>query len=115
MDDYTLILRQQPVPGESLNCDTCVRSTVDKRQSIKDKDGERADVWAPTLDIAEDWCIEIGGRSRLEGWPVDPEVVRLLHQPLPPRPADRGQRPPHHYVQRGPETLTGTRASGGRA
>jgi len=83
MDDYNLTVRQHPVPGASLNGDTCVRSTLDKRQSIKDENGHNADVWEPMLDIAKDWCLDIEGRNWHEGWPVNPEAVRLLHQPLP--------------------------------
>ncbi|KAB5569907.1 hypothetical protein GE09DRAFT_957716, partial [Coniochaeta sp. 2T2.1] len=83
MDDYNRTVRQQPVPGACLNGDTCVRSTLDKRQSIKDGNGHQIDVWEPMLDIAEDWRVDIEGRNWNEGWPVDPEAVRLLHQPLP--------------------------------
>ncbi|KAB5554734.1 hypothetical protein GE09DRAFT_1287224 [Coniochaeta sp. 2T2.1] len=83
MDDYSRTVRQHPVPGACLNGDTCVRSTLDKRQSIKDENGHQIDVWEPMLDIAEDWRVDIEGRNWNEGWPVDPEAVQLLHQPLP--------------------------------
>jgi hypothetical protein len=87
MDDYSLTVRHDAVPGAFLNGDTCVRSTLDKKQSVVDRlhSGEEQPnllLHKPTLDIAEDWRVDVEG-CRFEAQPVDPKAVELLWRPLP--------------------------------
>ncbi|KAK3302799.1 uncharacterized protein B0T15DRAFT_543975 [Chaetomium strumarium] len=81
MDDYNRLVRDTPIPGASLNGDTCVRSMLDKPQPAGDL--VNADTVAKLyFDITEDRNISVTGILPTER-PVSPETVRLLFTPLP--------------------------------
>ncbi|OIW29065.1 hypothetical protein CONLIGDRAFT_406904 [Coniochaeta ligniaria NRRL 30616] len=84
MDDYNLVVRRDPVAGACLNGDTCVRSTLEKRQSIIDSVyGHEVSVLdRPLLDITEDWRVDVEG-MRFEARTVDSKALELLYKPLP--------------------------------
>ncbi|KAF4340715.1 hypothetical protein FBEOM_5374 [Fusarium beomiforme] len=76
MDDYNLRLCDNPQAGASLNGDTCVRSTLDKRQLLE------YSIFPPPFDITEDWCLGTTGK-RLEERAIPGDTLRLLYAPLP--------------------------------
>jgi len=76
MDDYNRCLFDNPKGEASLNGDTCVWSTLDKRQPI------HYEAFPPPFDIAEDWCLGADGK-RLEDRPIPTETLSLLYTPLP--------------------------------
>ncbi|KAF4973151.1 hypothetical protein FSARC_495 [Fusarium sarcochroum] len=76
MDDYNHCLIDNPTPGAFLNADTCVRSTLSKRQPVNPH------LFPPPLDITEDWCLGAEG-TRLEELPIPDDVIFLFYNPLP--------------------------------
>ncbi|KAF5631720.1 hypothetical protein F52700_6642 [Fusarium sp. NRRL 52700] len=76
MDDYNLCLLDEPEVGASLNGDTCVRSTLDKRQPV------HHEIFPLPFDITEDWCLAAYGK-RLEERAIPCETLALLYTPLP--------------------------------
>ncbi|KAL4723613.1 hypothetical protein ACLX1H_009253 [Fusarium chlamydosporum] len=76
MDDYNICLLDKPQPGAFLNGDTCVRSTLDKREPI------HHELFPPPFDITEDWRLSAGG-ERLEDLPIPKDTLALLYAPLP--------------------------------
>ncbi|EWZ84452.1 hypothetical protein FOWG_12247 [Fusarium oxysporum f. sp. lycopersici MN25] len=63
--------------GAFLNGDTCVRSTLEKRQPV------HHEIFPPPFDITEDWCLAADGK-RLEERPIPSDILSLLYAPLPP-------------------------------
>ncbi|KAF5588398.1 hypothetical protein FPCIR_7156 [Fusarium pseudocircinatum] len=76
MDDYNLCLFNEPESGAFMNGDTCVRSTLDKRQSV------HHEIFPPPFDITEDWSLGADG-TRLEERAIPSETLALLYAPLP--------------------------------
>ncbi|KAF5681677.1 hypothetical protein FCIRC_5402 [Fusarium circinatum] len=76
MDDYNHCLFDNREGGACLNGDTCVRSTLDKRQPLN------YEIFPPPFDITEDWCLGANGK-RLEERPIPSETLSLLCTPLP--------------------------------
>ncbi|KAG7417316.1 hypothetical protein Forpe1208_v003854 [Fusarium oxysporum f. sp. rapae] len=76
MDDYNLCLFDEPQAGAFLNGDTCVRSTLDKRQPV------HHEIFPPPFDITEDWCLAADGK-RLEERAIPSDTLALLYAPLP--------------------------------
>ncbi|EWG47509.1 hypothetical protein FVEG_07590 [Fusarium verticillioides 7600] len=76
MNDYNLCLFDEPEAGAFLNGDTCVRSTLDKRQPV------HHEIFPPPFDITEDWCLGADGK-RLEERAIPSETLALLYAPLP--------------------------------
>ncbi|EGU87654.1 hypothetical protein FOPG_08537 [Fusarium oxysporum f. sp. conglutinans race 2 54008] len=65
-----------PQVGACLNGDTCVRSTLDKRQPL------HYEIFPPPFDITEDWCLGADGK-RLEERAIPSDTLSLLYAPLP--------------------------------
>ncbi|KAF9766576.1 hypothetical protein IL306_000997 [Fusarium sp. DS 682] len=76
MDDYNICLHDKPQVGAFLNGDTCVRSTLDKRQPVNHE------LFPPPFDITEDWCLGADGK-RLEERAIPSDTLALLYAPLP--------------------------------
>ncbi|KAL2827124.1 hypothetical protein BDW59DRAFT_160410 [Aspergillus cavernicola] len=81
MDDYNCCLRLHPLASAYLNRDTCVHSTLDKKQSLG-LYGDSPLLTEVVIDITEDCCIDINGVIPYVR-PVDPHAVALLSSPLP--------------------------------
>ncbi|KAM0244095.1 hypothetical protein ACHAP5_006577 [Fusarium lateritium] len=76
MDDYNPCLLENPEPMVFFNGDTCVRSTLDKRQPVSHE------LFPPPFDITEDWCLGANG-VRLEERVIPNDTISLLYTPLP--------------------------------
>ncbi|KAJ4052262.1 hypothetical protein NW753_000251 [Fusarium oxysporum] len=59
-----------------LNGDTCIRSTLEKRQPV------HHEIFPPPFDIVESWCLTTDGK-RLEERPIPSDILSLLYAPLP--------------------------------
>ena len=81
MDDYRRLVRDEPIPGASLDGDTYVRSMLDKPQPAGDLVNPDT-VAELSFDITEDRNISLTGVLPTKR-PVSPETVRLLFTPLP--------------------------------
>ncbi|KAH7254220.1 uncharacterized protein BKA55DRAFT_510385 [Fusarium redolens] len=65
-----------PQSGACLNGDTCVRSTLNKRQPLC------YEIFPPPFDITEDWCLGADVK-RLEERAIPSDTLSLLYAPLP--------------------------------
>ncbi|KAL2020598.1 hypothetical protein VTK56DRAFT_8186 [Thermocarpiscus australiensis] len=81
MDNYNRLVRDEPIPGASLNGDTCVRSSLDKPQPAGDLVNAET-VAKLSFDITEDRNMSLTGVFPTKR-PVSPETIRLLFTPLP--------------------------------
>ncbi|KAI1028858.1 hypothetical protein LB503_002598 [Fusarium chuoi] len=75
-DDYNLCLFDEPEARVFLNGDTCVRSTLDKRQPV------HHEIFPPPFNITEHWCLAADGK-RLEEREILNDTLALLYAPLP--------------------------------